>query len=56
MLGQGILPEQYHPAADVLTEEELTRFLANIRKRVEQTVATLPNHEAYVRQYCGAAG
>jgi tryptophan halogenase len=56
MLGQGILPEQYHPAADVLTDEELTRFLANIRKRVEQTVATLPNHEAYVRQYCGAAG
>jgi tryptophan halogenase len=54
MLGQGILPEQYHPAADVLTDEELTRFLAGIRTRVEQTVARLPGHEAYVRQYCRA--
>jgi tryptophan halogenase len=56
MMGQGILPEQYHPAAAVLTDEELTRFLANIRQRVEQTVATLPSHEAYVRQYCGVSG
>jgi len=54
MLGQGIVPEQYHPAADVLTDEELTRFMANIRGRVEQTVARLPGHEAYVKQYCKA--
>lgn len=54
MLGQGMLPEQYHPAADVLTDEELTRFMANIRSRVDQTVARLPSHEAYVKQYCKA--
>jgi tryptophan 7-halogenase len=54
MLGQGIVPEQYHPAADVLTDEELTRFMASIRDRVERTVAQLPGHEAYVKQYCKA--
>jgi tryptophan halogenase len=52
MLGQGIVPEQYHPAADVLSDEELTRFMANIRTRVDQTVARLPRHDAYVEQYC----
>ncbi|MEM1410990.1 MAG: tryptophan halogenase family protein [Pseudomonadota bacterium] len=54
MIGQGIIPEQYHPAADMLSEEELTRFMASIRQRVEQTVTRLPQHEAYVGQYCQA--
>lgn len=56
MLGQGIVPEQYHPAADMLTEEELTQFMANIRRKVEHTVQRLPRHEAYVQQYCRSAG
>jgi len=54
MLGQGIVPEQYHPVADVLSDDELTRFMANIKSRVDQTVARLPRHEAYVDQYCKA--
>lgn len=55
MLGQGIMPEQYHPAADVLSDAELTRFLAGIKERVEKMVEGMPDHEAYVRQYCKAA-
>ena len=55
MLGQGIVPEQYHPAADVLSDQELTQFMAGIKQGVDRTVARLPNHEEYVRQYCQAA-
>ena len=55
MLGQGVVPEEYHPVADVLSDEELTRFMANIKARVDRTVATLPKHQAYVEQYCKAA-
>ena len=55
MLGQGIVPEQYHPSADVLSDQELTQFLAGIKQGVDRTVARLPNHEEYVRQYCKAA-
>jgi len=54
MLGQGILPEQHHPVVDVMSDEELTRFMANIKKRVDQIVAKLPGHEAYIKQYCKA--
>jgi tryptophan halogenase len=54
MLGQGILPEHYHPVASVMNDEELTRFMQGIRKKVEETVAKLPAHQSYVEQYCKA--
>jgi tryptophan halogenase len=54
MLGQGIMPEQHHPSADLMGDEELSGFLEGIRTRVERTVAQLPSHQEYVERYCGA--
>jgi tryptophan halogenase len=54
MLGQGIVPDQHHPSADLMGDEELSGFLEGIRKHVERTVAQLPAHQAYVERYCGA--
>jgi len=54
MLGQGIVPRQYHPVVNIMSDDELSRFLGNIKTSVEATVAQLPKHEAYVRQYCPA--
>lgn len=54
MLGQGILPEQYHPTADVMTDEELTAFMQGIKGHVDRTVARLPKHADYIKQYCPA--
>jgi tryptophan halogenase len=55
MLGQGIVPEQYHPVTNVLTDQELTKFMQDIKTQVDRTVAKLPNHQSYVQQYCRAA-
>ncbi len=55
MLGQGLEPEQYHPAANVMRDEELDSFLREIKTRVDRTVAQLPPHQSYVEQYCKAA-
>ena len=55
MLGQGIEPEQYHPVTNVLTDQELTKFMHDIKTQVDKTVATLPNHQSYVQQYCRTA-
>jgi tryptophan halogenase len=55
MMGQGIIPSEYHPSADVMNDAELTRFMGEVKSRVDQIVAKLPNHEAYVKQYCAAA-
>lgn len=54
MLGQGIVPEQYHPVVDVMDDEELGRFLQNIKSNVDAKVSQLPGHEAYVQQYCAS--
>jgi len=52
MLGQGIVPEQYHPVVDVMSDDELDRFLREIKSRVDNAVAQLPRHDVYVEQYC----
>jgi tryptophan halogenase len=54
MMGQGIMPRAYHPIAGKLRDDELERLLATIREQVAKTVATLPDHAAYVANYCGA--
>lgn len=55
MLGQGIVPEQYHPIVDVMSDEELSRFLSGIKSAVDHAVGQLPGHQQYVEQYCRAA-
>jgi tryptophan halogenase len=54
-MGQGIVPEQYHPVVDVMGKDELERFLATIKSRVDTAVSKLPEHDAYIDQYCRAA-
>jgi tryptophan halogenase len=54
MLGQGVIPEQYHPVVDVMSDQELTQFMHGIRSHVTRTAEKLPNHQAYVEQYCKA--
>src|SRR5258705_12523279 len=54
MMGQGIMPRSYHPIATKLSDAEMTKLLSTIRDNVAQTVAGLPDHEAYVARYCGA--
>ena len=54
MLGQGIMPRQHHPVADLMGDEELSRFLEGIRSSVERQVMQLPKHQTYLEQYCKA--
>ncbi|HET6941005.1 MAG TPA: tryptophan halogenase family protein [Sphingomicrobium sp.] len=55
MMGQGIWPQSHHPIAEKLTDAELSKFLAMIRETVARTVASLPEHEAYVARYCATS-
>jgi tryptophan halogenase len=54
MLGQGIVPESYHPIATKLRDDELRKLLATLRDGTNATVDGLPEHAAYVARYCGA--
>jgi tryptophan halogenase len=54
MLGQGIQPRTYHPAALIPGAQELTKYLADFRASIAQTVARMPVHQDFVNQYCKA--
>jgi tryptophan halogenase len=52
MLGQGIMPKDYHPIADMMSKDEQREFLDGIRTSVRKTVEQLPSHQDYLKQYC----
>ena len=54
MLGQGLTPEQYHPIVNMMSDDELSRFLTGIRDSVEQFVGQLPEHQRFIDHYCKA--
>ncbi|QCZ92027.1 tryptophan halogenase family protein [Salinimonas iocasae] len=53
MLGQGITPTHYHPAATMLSEDQLKNSLRQQRERVLAAVKQLPEHADFVKGYCG---
>lgn len=53
MLGQGIIPRDYHPIANHLTEVQLNDMLANTEKIKRNAVALLPHHDEFLAQACG---
>ena len=53
MLGQGLVPEQYHRVADEMSIEELTRFMNGLHQHVSQQVQALPAHGDFLKQYLG---
>jgi tryptophan halogenase len=54
LVGQGIEPGGYHPAADLLPDDETLRRLASIRGTIAQTVAQMPTQEEFLEARGGA--
>ena len=48
MVGQGIQPGGYHPAARILPEAETLQRLAHIREVIAGTVAAMPTQGEYL--------
>lgn len=55
MMGQGITPKRYHTTADVMSREDLARFLGDIHGRVRKTVDAIPPHMDYIRNFAPAS-
>ncbi|SDQ27787.1 tryptophan halogenase family protein [Pseudoxanthomonas sp. CF125] len=54
MIGQGILPQSYHPLVDQLPDEELARFMASIGGTISDCVDVMPMQQAFIDRYCAA--
>ena len=52
MLGQGLLPEQYHPIVNMMDAKELEEFLTSIKGSVNNMVRQLPPHQRFIDHYC----
>ena len=54
MLGQGLMPKNYHPSANNMPSDKLVSYLNNFRQTVKTTVAGLPSHQEFIDTYCPA--
>jgi tryptophan halogenase len=54
MLGQGLIPEQYHPIVNMMDDAELESFLSSIDQSVKNKVSQLPKHLDFINYYCKA--
>ena len=52
MLGQGIMPEDYHPLADTLSDEQLKEKLENTKKTKLQPMPKIPDHDDFLEMFC----
>jgi len=54
LVGQGIVAGGYHPAADLLSDEETLARLASIRETIRSTVEQMPTQEEFLDKMGGA--
>ena len=54
MVGQGRPPREYHPIADLISEDELKERLTQVRSKVQDRVDGLISHDAFIEKYCRA--
>lgn len=52
MLGQGVEPEGRHEMARMMPRERLASSLEALRSGIASSVAQMPSHDEFLRQYC----
>lgn len=51
MLGQGLVPKQFHRIVDEMDQAELSRFMATIKNDVDKRLTSLPSHTEFLSHY-----
>jgi tryptophan halogenase len=52
MIGQGLIPDQYHTIVDTMDEKELRQFLQRIKSNIDKAVERMPRHADYLSRFC----
>jgi tryptophan halogenase len=55
MLGQGIVPRDYHPIADSLSDNQLQEKLANMKKLKMEPLPKIPSHDEFLKMFVKSA-
>lgn len=48
MLGQRLMPQTYHPIADVMSPDELKGYLMGLKNKISQNVSMIPAHHKFI--------
>lgn len=54
LVGQGLMPRNYHPVADVISEDDLKLRLSNVRMAIHERLRTLISHDEFIARHCAA--
>ncbi|MDV6332196.1 tryptophan halogenase family protein [Asticcacaulis sp. 201] len=54
LAGQGLMPGDYHPVADVISDDDLRQRLGRLRSQVDQRVKGMMSHDDYIAKFCAA--
>jgi tryptophan 7-halogenase len=54
MVGQGIVPQGYHPLVDTIGDGELVKLAESVRNVIASCVSAMPTHEQFIDRYCKA--
>jgi len=49
MLGQGIIPQDYHPIANSVSETALMDMLSKVKAAKQEPIASLPSHDEFLQ-------
>lgn len=52
MMGQGVLPEQYHTLADSLTDQQVSELLGSLKTIIASTANSMMSHDDYIARFC----
>ena len=52
MIGQGMVPQAWHPLADQLAPDQLAAFLATVHDAYVRDAARMPGHADFISRFC----
>ncbi len=53
LVGQGIVPKEYHPFVDNMSDKELRDLMVKVKSSISQLVKAQPAHHEYIAKICG---
>lgn len=54
LVGQGVLPRQWHPLVDQVPDEDVWRFIDSVGTTIERCVEAMPMQQAFIDRHCAA--
>jgi tryptophan halogenase len=52
LIGQGVIPKDYHPIANSMSDTHIIETLAKIKKIKQEPIDKLPSHDEFIKNIC----